>query len=259
MNISAIIITRNEEANLEECIKTLGFASEIIVVDNNSQDDTIALAQKLGARVYKVPGLDFSYLRNIGREKAKSEWLFYIDADERVTDGLAREIKAALKNSPKWSAFSIVRKNYFLGHPSPKLERINRLIKKESLIGWQGSLHESAIIAGNIGNLHNYLLHYTHRNLASMIAKTNEWSEVEAQLLYKSGHPQMTWWRFGRIMFTTFFRTYIKDEEWKMGIVGFIESIYQTFSSFITYAKLWEKQNSQSRQVINTYDQSRRL
>lgn len=243
MNISAIIITRNEEENLEECFKTLGFASEIIVVDNNSQDRTVALAQKLGATVYKVPGLDFSYLRNIGREKATSEWLFYVDADERVTDELAGEIRAVLKNSPDCAAFSIIRKNYFLSHPSPKLERINRLIKKESLIGWQGSLHESPIIAGKVNNLDHYLLHYTHRDLSSMIAKTNEWSEVEAQLLYKSGHPQMQWWRFVRIMFTAFFRTYIKDGGWKMGIVGLIESIYQTFSTFITYAKLWEKQN----------------
>lgn len=243
MNISAIIITRNEEENLEECIKTLGFASEIIVVDNNSQDGTVALAEKLHAIVYKVPGLDFSYLRNIGREKATAEWLFYIDADERVTSELATEIKTALKNSLDCAAFSVIRKNYFLGHPSPKLERINRLIKKESLIGWQGSLHESPIIAGKINNLQHYLLHYTHRDISSMIAKTNEWSEVEAQLLYKSGHPQMKGWRFARIMLTTFFRTYIKDEGWRMGIVGLIESIYQTFSIFITYAKLWEKQN----------------
>lgn len=243
MSTSAIIITRNEENNVAECIKTLGFTDEIIVVDNGSTDHTVEIVKKLGVKVYEVAGLDFSYLRNIGREKAGSQWLLYIDADERITKELASEIKSALQKPGEYAAFSVIRKNYYLGKPSPQLERINRLINKESLIGWQGSLHESPIISGPVGNLQHYLLHFTHRDLSSMVAKTNEWSEVEAQLLYKSNHPLMREWRFVRIMLTSFFRSYVKNEAWKMGVTGFIESIYQSFSSFITYAKLWERQN----------------
>lgn len=243
MSISAIIITRNEEENIEDCIKTLDFSDEIVVVDNNSTDNTVSLAKASGAKIFQISGLDFSYLRNIGKEKATSNWLFYIDADERVTPNLAREIKNLVKTDSKKSAFSVLRKNYFLGSPSPKLERMTRLIKKDSLIGWQGSLHETPMIAGETGNMSSYLLHYTHRDLTSMVNKTNEWSEVEAQLLYKSNHPQMSWWRFFRIMIHAFTKSYIKDTGYKMGEVGIIESIYQAFSSFITYAKLWEKQN----------------
>lgn len=243
MKISAIIITRNEEKNLEECMKTLEFADEIIVVDNGSKDQTVALAKKLNALVFEIPGLDFSYLRNIGKEKSSSDWLFYIDADERVTPELAQEIKSTLAENPKNCAYSVIRKNYFLGKPSPNLEKINRLIKKDALIGWQGSLHESAIIAGNPGNLNSYLLHHTHRDISSMIVKTNEWSDVEAQLLYKSNHPIMRQWRFMRIIATVFFRSFVSHKGYKMGVVGLIESIYQSFSNFITYAKLWEKQN----------------
>lgn len=243
MSISAIIITRNEAENISECIKSLGWADEIIVVDNCSSDQTSELAKNLGAKIYKISGLDFSYLRNIGKEKAKSKWLLYIDADERVTKELASEIKSAIKNSDNFSAFSLIRKNYFLGKSSPKLEKINRLIRKEALIGWQGSLHESPIIAGKVGNLDHFLLHYTHRNLSSMVDKTNEWSDIEAQLLYKSNHPFMRPWRFIRIMITVFYRSYIQNKGWQMGTIGFIESSYQAFSSFVTYAKLWEKQN----------------
>ena len=246
MSISAIIITRNEEQNLGECIKTLDFADEIVVVDNDSADNTVSLAKVSGAKIFQISGLDFSYLRNIGKEKATSDWLFYIDADERVSPNLAKEIKNAVKTDTKNGAFSILRKNFFLGCPSPKLERMNRLIKKESLIGWQGSLHETPIITGDIGNLSSYLLHYTHRDLTSMVNKTNEWSDVEAQLLYKSNHPQMSWWRFFRIMITAFIKSYFKDKGYRMGTVGVVESIYQTFSNFITYAKLWEKQNKAS-------------
>ncbi|MBI3379799.1 glycosyltransferase family 2 protein [Candidatus Gottesmanbacteria bacterium] len=243
MNISAIIISRNEEENISACIKALDFADEIIVIDNCSSDNTRELAEKSGAKVYEISGLDFSYLRNIGKEKAASQWLLYIDADERVSKNLSIEIKKAVKNPESNSAFSIVRKNYFLGKPSPKLERINRLIKKDALIGWHGSLHESPIITGSIGELQFYLLHYTHKNISSMVAKTNEWSAIEAQLLYKSNHPLMREWRFFRILVTSFFRSYIQNQAWKMGTTGFIESTYQAFSNFITYAKLWEKQN----------------
>lgn len=243
MNISAIIITRNEEENISECLNNLAFTEETIIVDNCSIDNTAKIAASLGAKVYKIAGLDFSYLRNIGKEKAKSEWLLYIDADERVTKKLAADIKEAVKNPKNYTAFSLTRKNYFLGCPSPNLEKIARLIKKEALIGWQGWLHESPLIAGKVGHLGGYLLHYTHKNLASMVAKTNEWSEIEAQLLYKSNHPPMREWRFWRILVTAFYRSYIKKQGWRMGPVGLIESIYQAFSNFITYAKLWEKQN----------------
>lgn len=243
MKISAIIITRNEEGNISDCIKNLSFADEIIVVDNCSVDMTVQIAQNLGAKVHKIPGLDFSYLRNIGKEKAKSDWLLYVDADERVSKELSQDIKNSVKSPQDNASFYLTRKNYFLGIPSPNMEKIIRLMKKESLIGWQGSLHESPLIAGKIGTLNGYLFHYTHRDISSMVVKTNEWSEIEAQLLYKSNHPVMREWRFLRIILTAFVRSYIKQKGWKMGRVGFIESIYQAFSGFITYAKLWEKQN----------------
>jgi hypothetical protein len=117
------------------------------------------------------------------------------------------------------------------------------LIKKDSLISWQGSLHESPQVSGKIGKLDSYVLHHTHRDLTSMLNKTNEWSDIEARLRFQSGHPQMIWWRFFRVTLTAFYNSYIRDEGWKVGVVGLIEGIYQAFSIFITYAKLWELQN----------------
>lgn len=243
MNISAIIITRNEEENIKECIKSLNFVDEIIVVDNNSQDNTVENAKALGVAICEIPGLDFSYLRNVGKEKAKSKWLLYVDADERVPSSLAEEIKAAISKGGDFSAFLVWRQNYYLGKPWQKKERIIRLIKKEALIGWQGILHETPIVVGKVGYLESPLLHYTHRDLTSMVSKTNEWSEIEAELRYKSDHPKMSWWRFFRVMLTAFLRSYIFEGGWRVGTIGLIESLYQAFSIFITYAKLWEKQN----------------
>ncbi|MBM3283674.1 glycosyltransferase family 2 protein [Candidatus Gottesmanbacteria bacterium] len=243
MNISAIIITRNEEENIAECIESLDFTDEIVAVDNHSNDQTIAKAKLLKAKVYQVAGLDFSYLRNIGKEKAKSEWLLYVDADERISNDLAEEIKVITAKPSTFSAFYVLRQNYYFGKLWPNREKIIRLIKKEALIGWQGKLHETPIVAGKVGYLKAPLLHYTHRDLTSMVKKTNEWSEIEAQLRYKSGHPSMSWWRFFRVMISAFLESYFNNGGWKVGTTGLIESIYQAFSMFITYAKLWEKQN----------------
>lgn len=243
MKLSAIIITKNEEKNIRSCIENLSFADEIIVVDNESQDKTISMAQSLGAQVYKIPGLDFSFLRNLGREKAKSEWLLYIDADEKVTKSLILEIKTAISASNHISGYYLIRHNYFFNRSWPKKEKMLRLIKKDSLLGWQGQLHESAMIEGEIGLLRFEMKHYTHGDLSTMLSKTNEWSEVEAFLRFKAEHPQMVPWRFLRVMLSAFWKSYISDGGWKVGETGLIESIYQAFSNFITYAKLWEMQN----------------
>lgn len=242
MKISAIIITRNEEKNIAECIEYLRFADEIIVINNGSTDETSDLAKRSGAKVYQVFGLDFAYLRNVGREKAASPWLLYIDADERVTKELSLEIRKTVGKSEGYAAYTVHRKNYFLGKKWPNEEKIIRLIRKESLVGWQGSLHETAQVSGLVGDLINPILHYTHRDLASMVAKTNEWSDIEAQLRYQNNHPVMTWWRFIRVMWTAFWHSFVKEGGWRIGTAGLIESIYQAFSIFITYAKLWEKQ-----------------
>lgn len=243
MRLSAVIITKNEEENISGCLKNLNFSDEIILIDNNSEDKTVQIAQRLGAKAYQVSGLDFSYLRNMGKEKAKGEWILYIDADERVTEILASEIKEVIAKEADLSAYYIFRKNYFFGESWPGIEKIIRLIRKDALLGWQGSLHESPIVSGEVGELKSLLLHYTHNNLTLMIKKTNEWSEIEAQLRYKNNHPRIVWWRFFRVMISAFWFSYIKGEGWRMGTVGLIEGIYQAFSSFITYAKLWEKQN----------------
>jgi hypothetical protein len=112
------------------------------------------------------------------------------------------------------------------------------------LKGWKGKLHESPIVDGEIGKINEgFILHFTHRDLESMLSKTIEWSTQEALLRYNSGHPQMTWWRFPRVMLTTFFDSYIRQGGYKAGATGIVESMYQSFSMFVTYAKLWELQN----------------
>ncbi|OGF99502.1 hypothetical protein A2Y99_02260 [Candidatus Gottesmanbacteria bacterium RBG_13_37_7] len=247
MSISAIIITKNEEKTIAGCMNALSFCDEIIVVDNKSQDKTVEIAKKKGAKVFVTAGLDFSYLRNVGKEKSSGEWLINIDADEIVSKKLANEIRSVIKRKQKFSSYFIKRQNYYLKHKWPKTELMLRLIREDSLIGWQGNLHETPIVTGESGVLSNIMPHYSHTDIGMMVKKTNQWSEAESRLLFNSNHPLMSWWRFMRIMISSFLKSYFNNGGWQMGEAGIVESTYQSFSSFITYAKLWEKQSLMER------------
>jgi glycosyltransferase involved in cell wall biosynthesis len=249
MKISGIIIVKDAENLIADCLDSLSFCNEIIVVDDDSQDRTREVAEKMGAKVFLHPSVDdFSELRNFGLKKAVGEWILYVDADERISPLLGEEIIKSISNPlNKYVGFCVQRKNFYFGnHEWPYIEHLERVFKKDSLEKWYGKLHESPKVAGEIGELEGYLLHYTHEDLRSMLEKTIKWSKIEAELRFKSGHPKMNWWRFPRVMLTAFFDSYIKQGGWRIGTVGLMESMYQSFSIFVTYARLWEMQQDKT-------------
>jgi len=250
--LSAVIIVKDGQDLIKDCIKSINFCDEIIVVDSGSKDKTVSLSKELGAKIFEVTSDDFSYLRNYGLRMSTSDLVFYIDADERVDEILKIAI-CELKNIDEvFSAFVLKRKNFYLGNNEwPYIEKIERIFVKNKLKGWEGKLHEHPVVEGKKKTLSGHLLHYTHRDLTSMLNKTIEWSKTEAMLRYNANHPRMTWWRFPRIMLTAFFNYYIKQGGYKIGTVGLIESIYQSFSMFITYARLWEMQNKHNKITNN--------
>ncbi len=242
--LTGIVIAKNEEEMIGECLDSLAFCDQILVVDNASSDGTKEIAKQKGAKVISTKINNFSELRNLGLAKARSEYVLYIDADERVTDALYNEILSIVyKNDKTISAYRIPRKNYYFGnHPWPYIEKLERLFRKKSLKGWEGELHETPKIIGEVGELKYPILHYTHSNLEEMVDKTNIWSDVEARLRFEQQHPRMTWWRFPRVMFTAFWNSFVKQKGFQAGTIGLLESVYQAYSMFITYAKLWELQ-----------------
>lgn len=246
-NLSAIILTKNSENDIVDCIESVkSLAEEIIIIDDNSTDRTVSLAGRLGARVEtcKDELLNFADKRNLGLKKTKSKWILYIDSDERVTGELKESIlKVINERKSEYQAYKLLRKNYYFGtHEWPFIESLERLFIKSSLKGWHGEVHETPIIEGKVGQLNGFLLHYTHKDLASMVNKTITWSKIEAELRFKAHHPPVVWWRFPRVMLTAFYDSYIRQKGYKAGTAGLIESVYQSFSMFITYARLWEMQ-----------------
>jgi glycosyltransferase involved in cell wall biosynthesis len=243
--LSAVILTKNSEETLADCLSSIEWINEIVIIDENSIDRTVEIAKKFGALVFETSDSNFSNKRNFGAKNCSSEWIFYIDADEKVTTDLKKEILSSI-NKSKYSGYAIPRKNILLGHEMKHggwwPDYVLRLIKKKDLVGWKGSLHEQPEIKGDIEKLTNPLIHNSHRSLSTMVEKTNQWSEVEAELLYKSNHPKMTWWRFFSVAFREFWYRGIIKLGFLDGSTGIIEIIYQMYSRMITYAKLWEMQ-----------------
>ena len=264
--ISAVVLTHNSQDRIATCLKSLSWVDEILVLDDNSSDKTLEFATKFKeVKTFEVSG-DFSKKRNLGAKKARGKWLLYIDDDEVVTPKLKTEIESAISHKQSLrprlkqsltrsidriqpsaiSAYAIPRKNILLGQEMKwggwKPDYVLRLIKKSALLGWKGLLHEQPKIKGRVGKLKNKLIHTSHRSIEEMIAKTNSWSEIEARLLFESGHPKMNILRFFSAGFREFWYRGIKKLGFLDGKIGVVEIFYQTYSRLITYAKLWELQ-----------------
>jgi len=247
--LSAVVIVKDEEEKIPDCLESLSWTDEIVVIDNGSQDKTAEISEKMGAKVYYYKGGTFSDLRNEGIKKATGKWLLYVDADERVTPLLRKEIEKVIESDGSENtrvAYAIPRRNIILGkemkHGGWWPDYVKRLFLKDVLVKWSGKLHEEPHFTGEMYHLKNAFIHLKHDNLEDMIAKTNGWSEIEARLLLESGHPTMVWWRFVRIMLTELWYRLIVLRGFLDGIEGVIYAFYQMWSRFITYAKLWEMQ-----------------
>lgn len=243
--ISVIIITRNEEKMLPDALASVKWADEILIVDTGSEDKTVEIAKKHKARVVNSHGKHFSEWRNKGLKEAKGDWILYLDADERITPELKKEITKVIEQD-KGTAYAIPRRNIILGkefkHGGFWPDYVKRLYKKSSLNKWTGELHEEPDFKGEMKHLINPMLHIKHETFSEMVEKTNTWSEVEAKLLFESGHPDMNVPRFISAMGREFFYRMIKKAGFLDGAEGIMFAMYQVYSRFVSYAKLWELQ-----------------
>ncbi len=251
--LTVVINAKNEEGMIRTCLESVKWADEIVVVLNDSTDETEKMVREYTKKVFKVEGQDFSRVKNKGLSEATEEWVLFVDADERVLEPLKVEISNLMKTSDK-SAFAISRKNIIFGkevnYGPYQHDWVIRLVKREKSKGWVGKVHEHLEFSGDLGYSKNSLLHLTHRNLDQFIQKSLEWSNIDAKLRLDAKHPKMTAWRFLRIFITETFNQGVKRGGFFNGTVGMMDSLLQVFSMYMTYIRLWELQQKESLDVI---------
>lgn len=247
IKISGVVIAKNEERKIGDCLNSLSWCDEVIVVDTGSIDKTIEIANKHKAKVVIYGRGSYSDWRNEGLKYARGEWVLYIDADERVSPSLQREIVKLLNDSiVEFSAYAIPRKNIIFDkefkHGGQWPDYVKRLFYKANFKSWTKELHEEPIFDGKLGYLDNPIIHLKHNNLSEMVDKTNVWSAIEAKLMYNSNHPKMNISRFVTAVLREGWLRMVKQLAFLDGTEGIIYAIYQVYSRFISYAKLWEMQ-----------------
>ncbi len=241
MDISALIITKNEEERIQECLESVKWVNEIIVIDSYSTDSTVDICKKYTSEVYQREFDNFASQKNFGLDKINSEWVLNIDADERVTSDLKSEIKDIIKHTHR-SAFDIPIKTYFLNKPMKYAGEFpiyrTRLFKKDT--HFYNKVHEDIEISQEeIGQLENPILHYTCLNLEHYINKYIHYAKLSAKQKYENGQKSNIAYASLRLFFD-FFQKYILQKGFLMGGAGFIYSAIRAYYSFLKYVFLWE-------------------
>lgn len=245
--ISAIILTKNEEKNIVDCIDSLLWCDEILVVDDNSEDKTVQIIESLKNNKVKVLlhslNNDFSKQRNFALQQAQHEWVLFIDADERVSLALEYEILSSINSSlNNFSGYYIKRRDFIWGKELKYGETGNinflRLIKKEKG-EWVGKVHESLRIKGKTALLNNPLMHYPHQDIAQFLKEINFYTDLRAKELYDK-KVKVYWWSIIVYPLGKFIFNYGIKRGFLDGLHGFIFATLMSFHSFLARGKLWQ-------------------
>jgi len=246
LDVSALVLTRNDAPMLEGCLQQLDFVKEIIVLDQQSTDNTVEVAAKFTDILIKTANSNFAQNRNELAKKAKSKWLLYLDTDERVTEKNVVEIKEAIGNA-QFQAYYFPRKNIVLGkwlkHGGWWPDYVPRLFEKQNLQRWYGAVHESPEVKGNYGYFKNPIAHYTARSMDQMLHKSVVWAQVEARLFFEANFPKVNIFRVIKASVREFIRRYFVKMGVLDGTVGLIEAVYQSLHQAMVLVYLWEMQN----------------
>jgi len=246
MNLSVIILTKNEEHNIVDCIENVSFADEILIIDDYSQDRTIEIIKKLSNKKIKIFQRNlqdnFSDQRNFGLSKSTKDWVLFLDADERISLSLQYEILSVLNDSiAQVSGYYIRRRDVIWGRKLMYGETGNikhlRLAKKN--VGrWEGRIHEVWRVRGKIGKLRNPLLHCPHQEIREFLREINFYTNIRAEELYrkkvKANLASIIFYPLGKFIVNFFLKRGFLD-----GIEGFVFAIFMSFHSFLVRGKLW--------------------
>lgn len=242
MKISVVIITHNEEANIQRCLESVAFADEKIIVDSFSRDDTVKIATQYTSNIIRRKWEGFSRQKNFGISRARNDWILSLDADEVLSVELKQEI---IDLKPEnCSGYYIKRKPYFMGkfikhcgwYPDKQL----RLFKKaEGRFDENKMVHESVILKGKKRTLENQMLHFPYKNIGKYFEQFNKYTSLAAQQYMRDGR------KFSKAKLilnplATFIKMFFIKAGFLDGFAGFCICVLSSCYNFVKYAKLWE-------------------
>lgn len=250
--VSVVLSVRNEEAKIKRSLASVQWADEIIVVDNESTDETTKIALQYGARVIRGknnPMLNVN--KNFGFTKAKRDWILSLDGDEVIEPALAHEIRAA--TGTQVDGYWIARKNILFGkwiqHGLWWPDKQLRLFRRGKGAFPCKHVHEYLAVDGPTAELHSSMVHYNYETISQFIRKMDEiytGSEVDNHIA--SGYT-LFWYDAIRFPVSDFVKTYFAESGYKDGLHGLVLSILQAFYSFIVFAKLWEREKFKEQDI----------
>lgn len=249
MTIAAVVITKDEEQNIADCLASVRWTDELIVVDAESRDRTVELAKGFTAKVFVRPWPGYGPQKNFGIDHAAADWILVVDADERVTDGLRQEIQALLAGAPPSDigGYEIPRRNYFYGkwiqggglYPDYQL----RLFRKTSGRYDDVRLHENFVLQGRRERLREPFIHYSmptvHHHIRKMMRYTTLGADEKLKRVTRISGWTIATHHIGTILKTLFTRGGYRD-----GVHGLVVAMFAGLHTFVKYAKAWERLNA---------------
>lgn len=243
--LSVILITRNEESNLDDCLASLeGIAQQIVVVDSNSTDRTLEIAHNYGALMaYPTDWPGFGPQKNRALDLATGEWVLSLDADERLTPALKSEILTAMNHSAHVNCFAIPRLSWYCGrfirHSGWSPDYVERLFKRGTARFSDDLVHERLIPNGTVAKLENPMLHYSFMNYTQVLDKLNRYSTASAEQAFAKGKKSSPVKAVLHGMWA-FIRTYILRAGFLDGPQGFALALSNAHGTYYRYMKLWQ-------------------
>jgi len=243
--LSVVIIAGNEEKNIRDCLESVKWADEIIVIDSESSDNTRQIANEYTPKVFVKKWEGYVQQRKYSIDKTSYDWVLSIDADERVSDLLKLEIQELLNSDDRVNGYYIPRQNYFLNkvikscgwYPDYQM----RFFNKNYVQLTDRKVHEGFIVEGKTSHLKNHLIHFTHQNISDTIKKINEYSTLQA--LEKKDGKRVKARNLVLNPLAAFLNHFISRKGFKDGIYGLMVSIIHMLTNLLTYMKIWEMQN----------------
>jgi glycosyltransferase involved in cell wall biosynthesis len=241
--VTATVITFNEAANIQAALASLSWADELIVVDSESTDDTVALARQFTDRVIVRPWPGYVAQKNFAAEQASHDWIFSLDADERVSAPLAAEIAGVLRAGAAAAGYRVPRVTFHLGrwirstdwYPDYQLRLYDRRRGR-----WTGRyVHESVAVDGAVADLGGELQHHAYRDLAHHLQTMDRYTTLAARQMYEDGR-RAGWLDLAVHPPAAFLRNYVLRGGFRDGVPGLIVSAMNARYVGLKFAKLWE-------------------